>query len=60
VIECSQDPITETSWKNMGTVTEVKYVGNGATPGHKCWYRVAAVNRAGQGPWSDPALRPVM
>jgi len=60
VVECSPDPITGTSWQNMGTVAEVKYLGNGATPGQKCWYRVAAVNRAGQGPWSDPALRPVM
>ncbi|MEQ1850526.1 MAG: fibronectin type III domain-containing protein [Chthoniobacteraceae bacterium] len=60
IVECSADPITETSWRNMGTVAEVKYVGNGATPGQKCWYRIAAVNRAGRGPWSDPALRPVM
>lgn len=60
VVECSPDPITETSWKSMGTVAGVKYLGNGAVPGHKCWYRVAAVNRAGQGPWSEPALRPVM
>jgi hypothetical protein len=60
IVECSPDPITDESWKNMGTVAEVKYVGNGATPGQKCWYRVAAVNRAGRGPWSEPALRPVM
>jgi len=60
VVECSQEPITDTSWKNMGTVAEVKYVGNGAIPGQKCWYRVSAVNRAGRGPWSVPALRPVM
>jgi len=60
VVECSPEPITETSWKNMGTVGEVKYVGNGAVPGHKCWYRVAAVRGSDQGPWSEPALRPVM
>jgi hypothetical protein len=60
VVECSADPITDTSWRNMATVTEVKYVGNGAVPGEKCWYRIAGVNRAGRGPWSDPALRPVM
>ncbi|MGB8170039.1 MAG: fibronectin type III domain-containing protein, partial [Chthoniobacteraceae bacterium] len=54
------DPITETSWTNLGTVTEAKYEGNGATPGQKYWYRVAGVNRLGQGPWSEPALRPVM
>ena len=60
MIQCSPEPITETSWKNMGTVTEAKYTGNGATPGQKCWYRIAGVNRLGQGPWSEPALRPVM
>lgn len=60
VVECSPDPTMDESWKNMGTVAEVKYVGNGATPGQKCWYRVAAVNRAGRGPWSEPALGPVM
>lgn len=60
LVQCSPDPITETSWRNLGTVTEAKFSGNGATPGVKCWYRVSAVNRLGQGPWSEPALRPVM
>ena len=60
MVQCSPEPITETSWKNMGTVTEAKFSGNGATPGVKCWYRIAGVNRLGQGPWSEPALRPVM
>ncbi len=60
VVQCSPEPITETSWKNMGTVTEAKFSGNGATPGVRCWYRVAGVNRLGQGAWSEPALRPVM
>jgi predicted phage tail protein len=60
VVQCSPEPITDTSWKNSGTVTEPKFSGNGATPGQKCWYRVAGVNRLGQGPWSEPALRPVM
>ena len=60
MVQCSAEPITETSWKNMTTVTEAKFTGNGATPGVKCWYRIAGVNRLGQGPWSEPALRPVM
>ena len=60
MVQCSADPITETSWKNMGTVTKPKFEGNGATPGIKCWYRIAAVNGVGEGPWSEPALRPVM
>ena len=60
VVERSPEPITATGWDNVGTVTEAKYTGNGATPGQKYWYRVAAVNKLGQGPWSEPALRPVM
>jgi len=60
VVQRSPEPITEASWVNVGTVTEAKFEGNGVTPGQKYWYRVAGVNRLGQGPWSDPALRPVM
>lgn len=60
VVQVSPEPITDTSWKNMGTVTEPKFEGNGATPDQTCWYRAAGVNRLGQGPWSEPALRPVL
>jgi hypothetical protein len=60
VVQCCQDPITDEGWKYMGTTPEPKYVGNGAIPGKKCWYRVAGVNRIGQGVWSEPALRPVL
>jgi hypothetical protein len=60
VLARSPDPITPESWVNVATVTGVKYEGNGATPGQKYWYRVAGVNKLGQGPWSEPALRPVM
>lgn len=56
----SPEPITETSWTTVGTVAGVKYEGNGAIPGQKYWYRVAGVNKLGQGVWSEPALRPVM
>ncbi len=60
MVQCCQDPISEAGWKNMGTVRDAKFTGNGATPGQRCWYRVAGVNRLGAGPWSEPALRPVM
>lgn len=60
MVQCCQDPITEAGWKGMGTVVGVEFQGNGATPGLRCWYRIAGVNRLGQGPWSEPALRPVM
>jgi hypothetical protein len=59
-IQCSPDGITATSWKDLATVVEASFEGNGATPGMVCWYRVAGVNALGQGVWSEPALRPVM
>lgn len=60
VIQCCQDPIVDSEWVYLATTPEPKFTGNGAIPGKRCWYRVAAVNRLGQGPWSEPALRPVM
>jgi hypothetical protein len=60
VVECCADPITPDGWKYMGTVPSPKFVGNGATPGQVCWYRVRGINREGDGPWSEPAMRPVM
>ena len=60
VIQCCQDPIVDNEWVYLATTPETKFTGNGAIPGQRCWYCVAAVNRLGQGPWSEPALRPVM
>lgn len=60
VIQTSLTPEDETSWAYVNTATGSSYYGNGATAGQKRWYRVAGVNAAGQGAWSDPALRPVM
>lgn len=59
-VQCCQDPLDANAWVDLGTVAEPKFVGNGAIPGKKCWYRVAGVNRLGEGLWSEPTLRPVM
>ena len=59
VIQTSPDPMTDMSWSFVTTTTGASYYGNGATAGQKRWYRVAGVNSMGQGPWSDPSLRPV-
>jgi hypothetical protein len=59
-VQWSAEDITADGWREVGVVTEASFTGNGATPGQRCWYRVAGVNRLGQGPWSEPALRPVM
>ena len=60
LVQGSPDPITPTSWTQPIVSTKTAYPANGAAPGQKYWYRVAAFNAAGQGPWSAPAERPVM
>ena len=60
LVEQSPDPMTDTSWDQVDTPTKASCELDGAEPGKKYWYRVAAVNSAGVGPWSGPASRPVM
>jgi hypothetical protein len=59
-VQRSPDEMTDDSWEEVVTVTEAKCRVTGDTAGQRCWYRVAAINGLGQGPWSNPALRPVM
>lgn len=52
------DPISAGSiWTTCPPHTKSKCTVPGLTAGTKYWFRVAAVGVAGQGPWSDPALR---
>ena len=60
LVQGSVDPITPTSWTQSIVSTKTVFNGNGAAPGQKYYYRVAAFNAAGQGSWSVPAERPVM
>jgi hypothetical protein len=60
LIQCSPDPITETSWVQVAVTTKTTCEVPGAEPGKACWFRVAGVNPNGQGPWCEPARRPVM
>lgn len=60
VIQSSLDPDTESTWAKVGTSTKSYTEVSGATPGKVCWYRVAALGVLGEGPWSEPARRPVM
>lgn len=60
LVQGSPDPITATSWTASMLTSKASFKGNGATAGEKYWYRVAAFNGAGQGPWCQPASRPVM
>ena len=54
------DPITPTSWHMPQIAMKLMADTNGATAGQKYWYRVAAFNGNGQGPWSPVTERPVM
>jgi len=60
LIEMSLDAETPVNWKNMEPTTKTACEVDGAEPGKHAWFRVAAVNATGQGPWSAPARRPVM
>jgi hypothetical protein len=60
LVQGSPEPITPASWTQSIVSTKTIFGGNGAIAGQKYWYRVAAFNAAGQGAWSEPALRPVM
>lgn len=46
-----------TNWVHAGTSTKTSFTLGGLGSGIKMWVRVAAVGSAGQGPWSDPAVR---
>lgn len=60
MIQGSPDPITPTSWTTPTVSLKTRIDANGASPGEKYWYRLAAFNSAGQGPWCEPVQRPVM
>jgi hypothetical protein len=57
VIDSSADPPTATSWQHLGVSTKSTFTVPGLTSGARIWFRVAAVNANGQGPWSDPATK---
>ena len=60
LVECSPEPITAQSWVQVNAPTKTNCEVGGAQPGQPCWFRVAAVGAAGQGPWCLPVQRPVM
>jgi hypothetical protein len=60
LIQRSTDPDNESSWVLVLVTTKMHCEVPGAEPGKPCWFRIAGVNPSGQGPWSEPARRPVM
>ena len=58
-VQSSADPFTPTSFTTRDTVTKSSATLTGLTSGTRVWVRVRAINSAGKGPWSDPAVKTV-
>ncbi len=56
-VQSSPDPMTSTSFVTRDTVTNSQTTLTGFTSGARIWTRVRAINSAGKGPWSDPAVK---
>jgi hypothetical protein len=60
IVQKTTDPDAEGGWVTVANPTKATCDTNGVTPGTKVWYRICGVNPKGQGPWSEPAARPLM
>ncbi len=60
LVQQTPAPVEEPVWTQVASPTKSSCETNGIEPGKTYWYRVAGVDAQGQGPWSDPACRPVM
>jgi hypothetical protein len=58
-LQASVDPPAPTSWTLRSSATKTRADVNGFVSGVRIWLRVRAVNAAGEGPWSDPAVKTV-
>jgi hypothetical protein len=57
VVQICPDPLSDTSWRQIGLPTKSSFTATGLTAGSKYWFRVAAIGAAGQGPWSDQSMK---
>jgi hypothetical protein len=57
VIQRSPDPPNENTWTHSGVSTRSRTTVEGLNSGTRYWFRVAAVNSSGQGPWSNPVVK---
>jgi len=53
--QMTANPLDPESWKPVATTTKLSCVATGVTTGTRMFFRVCAVNHAGQGEWSEPA-----
>ena len=49
------DPSVQSGWQQCDVAIRQSCLVKGLTPGVKYWFRVAATNTQGRGPWSNPA-----
>ncbi len=54
VVQFTSDPSVETGWKFLLTCSNAKCHVEGLRPGTQYWFRIAAGNAHGKGPWSSP------
>jgi hypothetical protein len=57
VVQLCPDPLSEANWRQIGLPTKSSFTVASLTSGSRYWFRVAAVGAAGQGPWSDQAMK---
>jgi len=60
ILQMCLQPQPEDGWTDLPISTKSSCEVDGAEPGKIAWFRGAAVNTAGQSPWSTAAQRPVM
>jgi hypothetical protein len=54
VVQFTSDPSVETGWKFMLSCSNARCQVEGLRPGAQYWFRIAAGNAHGQGPWTSP------
>jgi len=57
VVECRTHGATPGAWQQVKITTSARYNATGVTPGQEYAFRVRAVGAAGEGPWSDEAVK---
>jgi len=54
IVEATTDPAAQTGWQRQLTCFKQSCIVKDLAGGKKYWFRVAASNAHGQGPWSQP------
>ncbi len=56
-VETTTDPAAKIGWAHAGVATKTRHTLTGLASGKRYWCRIAAIGAAGQGPFSDPAVK---